>query len=308
MTDNLKRGISEATPKGMERYSLGLQWLIWLGVFMSCFFVAQLVSSGIILAYYKSVDIKIIAKDSAHLNVLRYAQMLASILGFLLPAIIFSKLKDNNANSYTHADKGFPALLLGLIPLMIFTIYPVIDISFFINKWMPWSSWYASFQEEYKSIVNGLMDSPKYSILLLNIITIALIPAISEEWLFRGTLQRLLVEKFNVHTAVFLSSCLFSFIHFEFSGFLPRIVLGMFLGYLYYYSGSLWASIYAHVLNNGSQIVFMYLNNNGIYKINIDQPEQPNVWELALYTVAFALLWLLFLRFLQKRKMSTFVF
>jgi len=52
--------------------------------------------------------------------------------------------------------------------------------------------------------------------------------------------------------------------------------------------------------------VLIYLNNNGIYKVNIDQPEMPNTWELVLYTVAFALLWLLFLRFLQKRKMSTF--
>lgn len=306
MTDNLKQGTSEVIPKVMERYSLGLQWLIWLGIFMGCFFVAQLVSSVIILAYYKSVDIKTIAQNPANLNVLRYAQMGASILGFLLPAIIFSKLKDKKANRYTHADKGFPLLLLVLIPLLILTIYPIIDISFFINKWMPWSNWYASFQEEYKTIVNGLMNNPKYSILLLNIVTIAIVPAICEEWIFRGTLQRLLVEKLNVHTAVFLASCFFSFIHFEFSGFLPRIVLGMFLGYLYYYSGSLWACIYAHVVNNGAQVVLIYLNNNGIYKVNIDQPELPNTWELVLYTVAFALLWLLFLRFLQKRKMSTF--
>jgi hypothetical protein len=91
MTDNLKQGTSEVMPKVMERYSLGLQWLIWLGIFMGCFFVAQLVSSVIILAYYKSVDIKTIAQNPANLNVLRYAQMGASILGFLLPAIIFSK-------------------------------------------------------------------------------------------------------------------------------------------------------------------------------------------------------------------------
>jgi membrane protease YdiL (CAAX protease family) len=293
--------------RAIDRYNLGMQWLIWLGIFAGCFFVAQIISSVIILSYYKSVDIRQIANHPDDLNVLRYAQMLASVFGFLLPALLFSKLKDKRVLYYSYADKGFTWLFWVLIPLLLMAIYPMIDISFFLNKWMPWNNWYASFQDEYKNIVEGLLKENSASVFVLNFITIALLPAVTEEWIFRGTLQRLLSERLNVHISVLLASVFFSFIHFEFSGFLPRIVLGMFLGYLYYYSGSLWASIWAHVVNNGTQVVFMYLNNRGIYKINIDQPEMPAVWELIVYTAAFVVLWYLFYHFSQKRKSSTFV-
>ncbi|MCC6582235.1 MAG: CPBP family intramembrane metalloprotease, partial [Chitinophagales bacterium] len=92
-----------------------------------------------------------------------------------------------------------------------------------------------------------------------------------------------------------------------FSGFLPRVILGMFLGYLFYYSGSLWTSIFAHAVNNGSQVVFMYLNNKGIYKMDVDNPVMPKALELIVYTAAFAGLCYIFYHFAQKRKNSTFV-
>ena len=110
----------------------------------------------------------------------------------------------------------------------------------------------------------------------------------------------------NIHIAGLLSSVVFSLIHFDFSGFLPRILLGMFLGYLFYYSGSLWTSIFAHALNNGSQVIFMYLNNKGIYKIDVDNPEMPAIWEILTYSVVFIVLWMIFYHFSQKNKKSNF--
>jgi len=293
--------------RSIDRYRLGVQWLIWLGIFAGCFFVAQVISSIIILSYYKSIDIQKIANHPEDMNVLRYTQMLASVCSFLLPALIFSTLKDKRVLHYSYANKGFPLLFLVLIPLLLMAIYPMIDITFFINKLMPWNNWYASFQDEYKNIVEGLLRDSSPYVFVLNFITIALLPAVSEEWIFRGSLQRLLSEKLNIHLSVVLSAIFFSFIHLEFSGFLPRIILGIFLGYLFYYSGSLWTSIWAHVVNNGSQVIFMYLNNRGIYKIDIDHPQMPTVWELIVYSTAFVVLWYLFYHFAQKRKSSIFV-
>ena len=302
MIDNWSNHHTDITSTTIERYSLSMQWLVWIGIFSICFFFAQLISSVIIISYYGSVDIKHIASQPDNLNALRYSQMLATIFSFFLPAIIFSRLKDKKFGRYEHVDKGFPFSYIVIISLMLVAIYPLIDFTFYINKWMPWSNWYASFQDDYKDIVKGLLQNDHIFIFVLNFITVALLPAICEEWIFRGTLQRLLSEKMNIHIAVFLASFFFSFIHFEFSGFLPRIVLGVFLGYLYYYSGSLWANIFAHAANNGAQVIFMYLNYKGIYKINIDQPELPKTWELIVYTAIFALLWYWFYRLTQKKK------
>lgn len=290
----------------INQYSLSIQWLIWAIIFMGCFFIAQLISSVLIVSYYKTVDLKEISTHPNNLNILRAAQMLASVFGFLVPALIFSALKDKKITRYAYADKKFPLLYLFIIPLMLYTVYPLIDSTYFINKWMPWNNWYAAFQDDYKVIVKGLLSGDSLFVLTLNLITIAILPAICEEWIFRGTLQRLFSEKMNIHLAVFMSSLFFSFIHFEFSGFLPRIVLGMFLGYLYYYSGSLWVNIYAHVVNNGAQVVFMYLNIKGIYKTDLDNPEMPSILELISYTAVFAIIWYLFLQYAQQRKISTF--
>ena len=172
---------------------------------------------------------------------------------------------------------------------------------------MFWSDWLKDLQTEYKYITENMLNNSTILNLILCFITVAILPAVCEEFLFRGTLQKLFNEKLNIHIAVILSSIIFSLVHFDFSGFLPRIALGMFLGYLFYYSGSLWTSIFAHIVNNGSQVIFMYLNNAGIYKMDVENPEMPKAWELIVYTVAFTGLWYLFYHFAQKRKNSIFV-
>ncbi len=292
--------------KGINKYDIGIQFLIWIGIFFGCFIIAQTVSAIIIFAYYKSVDIKQIASNVYNLNALRYAQMIASLLGFLLPAVLFSKLKENSFTKYVNANIGFNPLFLVLIPMLIYAFYPLINVSFFVNKIMPWNDWRADYQSEYKFIVDGLLKDNSWFVLVLNMLTIAIIPAICEEWIFRGTLQKLFSEKLNIHLAILFSSIIFSFIHFEFSGFLPRIILGMFLGYLFYYSGSLWLNIFAHAVNNGSQVVLMYLNNKGIYKMDVDHPEMPAIWEILVYTAGFVVLWMIFYHFAQKNKKSNF--
>jgi hypothetical protein len=304
LDDDLKT--SFAQPKGINKYDIGIQFLIWIGIFFGCFIIAQTVAGIIIFAYYKSVDIKQIASNVYNLNALRYAQMIASLLGFLLPALLFSKLKENSFTKYANANIGFNPLFLVLIPMLIYAFYPLINVSFFVNKIMPWNDWRADYQSEYKFIVDGLLKDNSWFVLVLNMLTIAIIPAICEEWIFRGTLQKLFSEKLNIHLAILFSSIIFSFIHFEFSGFLPRIILGMFLGYLFYYSGSLWLNIFAHAVNNGSQVVLMYLNNKGIYKMDVDNPEMPAIWEILAYTAGFVVLWMIFYHFAQKNKKSNF--
>ena len=93
---------------------------------------------------------------------------------------------------------------------------------------------------------------------------IAIIPSVGEELFFRGLLQRLFSEWFrNVHIAIFVTSFLFAAIHMQFYGFLPRMMLGILLGYLFYWTGSIWIPVFAHFLNNGSAVILSFLINRG---------------------------------------------
>ena len=108
--------------------------------------------------------------------------------------------------------------------------------------------------------------------LLVNLLIIALIPAIGEELTFRGVLQQSLTRGIkNPHVAILLSAALFSFIHFQFYGIL--------LGYMFYITNSLWTIILMHFLNNGSAVVLYYLNNKGTIDIDVDHfGQMQNPW------------------------------
>jgi len=95
--------------------------------------------------------------------------------------------------------------------------------------------------------------------LLINLFLIAIIPAIGEELLFRGVLQQLFAKwTGKIHLSIFISAFLFSAVHLQFFGFIPRFVLGIILGYMFYWSKNLWLPILAHFTNNALAIIFTY--------------------------------------------------
>ncbi len=104
----------------------------------------------------------------------------------------------------------------------------------------------------------GLMDHP-LGVLLL-IVTIAAVPALLEELMFRGVLQNLLHRSvINIHVAIFLTGIIFSAFHFQFQGFLPRMFMGIVLGYMYYWSRNIWLPIFGHFCFNAASLVGAYI-------------------------------------------------
>ena len=97
--------------------------------------------------------------------------------------------------------------------------------------------------------------------LLKNLVFIALFAGIGEELIFRGVLQRMLIRATKSSwLGIILTAAIFSGIHFQFYGFFPRLFLGILLGAIYWYSGSLWVAILAHFLYDAAVIVMVYLN------------------------------------------------
>jgi membrane protease YdiL (CAAX protease family) len=86
--------------------------------------------------------------------------------------------------------------------------------------------------------------------ILQTIFLMSIVPGFLEEIFFRGLILHWLKQKINVHAAIWLVGLLFSIIHFEWEGFIPRWALGAGLGYVYHCTGKLCFPILAHVGNN----------------------------------------------------------
>ena len=123
-------------------------------------------------------------------------------------------------------------------------------------------------KEEYANHLLDLIMTPEtYTGMLLNLLIIAAIPAIGEELIFRGIFQKILHNLLRSgHLSVWITSFLFSAMHFQFYGFLPRFILGMIFGYLFLWSRSLWLPILSHFINNAVPTIGAYIKGWG--KIN----------------------------------------
>lgn len=121
-------------------------------------------------------------------------------------------------------------------------------------------TWMRNAEDSAQAISNMLLMNNN---IIISILIIGVLTGLSEELLFRGGLQTLLHSRpMNIHIAIWLTAIIFSIMHFQFFGFVPRILLGAFFGYLAYWSGSLWTAIIAHALNNSTVIIAHHVNQN----------------------------------------------
>jgi hypothetical protein len=123
--------------------------------------------------------------------------------------------------------------------------------------------WMRSSEDAATRLTDQFLNTSKPIDLLINLLMIGLLPAIGEELLFRSALIGILRKgSRNIHWPVIISALIFSAFHLQFYGFFPRFVLGLILGYLFVYSGSVWVPALAHLVNNGTVVVVSWLMAN----------------------------------------------
>jgi len=131
--------------------------------------------------------------------------------------------------------------------------------------------WMVSAEEQASRLTKLLLSGNSPTDLFWNMLVIAVIPAIGEELLFRGIIQRQFAELAgNKHFGIVLTAFLFSALHMQFFGFFPRFVLGLVLGYLFQWSGNLWMPILAHFFNNALTVFLTWISARGVFKVNPD--------------------------------------
>ena len=211
---------------------------------------------------------------------------------FFVPALLFSYCASKKWLSYSASDKIAPPQMVGIVLILSLFILPVITCLGYVNEQitLPESlqkieCWMQEMEEANQAVLQTLTANSNIPILLLNIVIMALLPAFFEEFLFRGTVQPFLIKWFaNKHIAIIVTAFIFSAIHFQFFGFIPRFLLGIYLGYLFVWGKSLWLPIIAHFMHNAVSLIFDYgAQRRGIDLEGIDPNQIPEFYPVVIF-------------------------
>jgi uncharacterized protein len=210
--------------------------------------------------------------------VLKYFQIINQIGVFIAPAILFVILTDDHFSEYLGLDRGFKrvSILYGFVILVV--SLPFINWLVSVNNGMHLPSfltrveeWMRQSEDSAQKLTDAFLATGTWGGLLVNLVMIGGLAAIGEELIFRGVLVRLFREwTGNVHLAVIIPALLFSALHLQFYGFFGRSVLGIVLGYLFVWSGSLWVPIVVHFFNNAMAVIISFLIQRGTVQTNLE--------------------------------------
>jgi len=211
------------------------------------------------------------SKDPELMAMAKYFQIVSQIGTFLIPTILFAFL--DGGKVWTYLKLNIRPLFMTAVfsVLAIFAAVPLIN---FLSEWNAQMSlpsslkdielWMKDAEDKAAVVTANFLNVTTPGGFLINLLMIGVIPAIGEEFLFRGVLQKLFHQLTkNIHVSVILAAFLFSAIHMQFYGFIPRFMMGVMLGYVFVWSGSLWVPILIHFTNNSAAVVVSFLQGSG---------------------------------------------
>jgi uncharacterized protein len=199
-------------------------------------------------------------------NLLKYFQVVQSIGLFVIPPFILAWFFGRNSLKYLQIDRGIGLKTIVLTAFIMISAVPLINLLAHLNAQMslpdflaPVEQWMKEAEEAAQRLTETFLAADTLNDLMLNILIIAVIPAVGEELLFRGIIQRLFCEwTRNHHAGIWISAIIFSALHLQFYGFLPRTILGALFGYMLVWSGKMWIPITAHFVNNAMAVIIYY--------------------------------------------------
>lgn len=185
-------------------------------------------------------------------------------------------IEKQTLNSFSFQEVKPPVIILVALLVIIFMFFDALIIEWNQGIVFPESlkgieKWMKKSEETAGELTKFLTDFKTPSQLIVAMVVVAVLAGISEELLFRGVLQNITLRASgNPHVAIWFAAFVFSFIHFQFYGFFPRMLLGALFGYLYYWTKNIWVPIFAHFVNNGFTLLMAYLYSTKAVEVNIE--------------------------------------
>jgi membrane protease YdiL (CAAX protease family) len=209
--------------------------------------------------------------DPTTVAALKYFQVVNQLGIFVLPAVLFVLLTDNDLSGYLRIRGSWHKGSIIFGTLLILVSLPLNHWLMDLNGAIRFpgflsgvEEWMKAKEQEAEVLTEAFLSSTSTGGVLFNLLMIAAIAALGEELIFRGILIRIFHEwTRNVHLAVIIPAFVFSALHLQFYGFLPRFLLGVFLGYLFVWSGSLRVPVLVHFLNNAFAVIIAFLDSKG---------------------------------------------
>jgi membrane protease YdiL (CAAX protease family) len=279
------------------------QMLILFSLLIGLLIIGSVAAVGIITAKYglqTVTDVMAFNVTNPHdLNGLWILQIVSTTIPLFITPILFAWIIVRQPHEYLRDTPKFPLVLLAVAFVIMFFSMPLIELLSNINQKMVLPQ-FLKFIEDWMRSTEATAQKAQDAMLKMNTIgdmlfvlaIVALFTAIAEEFLFRGCLQTIFVKwTKNKHVAVWITAFLFSAFHFEFFGFLPRMMLGVLFGYFVIYSGSIWPAVVGHFVNNGTDVVITYLSQHKQLNIN---PNDQHVFNYAGYIISFIIILFLF--------------
>jgi hypothetical protein len=252
----------------LQQKSYWIQLLVLALLMIGGLLIFTSLGELIILLIYHTPNM---LEASDPVTAIRISQMLTTIGAFLVPALLFAYCQDRMWFNYNAANRKPPYAMTNIVLILSITLLPVVGVlSAFNQNIMPQEGSVAEFMRNMEEAANHILElvTSQHSTwdLISNLLIFAVLAGVCEEFFFQGALQPLMMKwTKNPHIGILITALIFSALHFQFYGFIPRFVLGVYLGYLFFWSRSLWLPILAHVLHNALSILIDYtLQGRGI--------------------------------------------
>lgn len=282
-----------------QQYSAGTQALLL--IFLFC--------GGAVIATLITMLIGLFTETSEmNMSMTRIIQTISSLGLFLLPAIGMALFCDTSPRHYLSLRKVNDERVWLLVLASMFLIAAPINFIAMLNQQMelptfmaPVEQWMRSQEDLALQLTQAMIGDGTPQLLAINLIVMALCPAITEEFFFRAALQRLIGKwNPNPHFVIWSAAILFSAFHLQFYGFIPRMLLGAYFGYLLLWTRSIWIPVFAHFINNATAIIGMSDRDLRESALVTGDIPTDQIFQYGIAAVISLILFILLNRYLKK--------
>lgn len=258
------------------------QFIIFLSIVAVSLIVISILGGLLLIPIY---DVNILLPgalnnldDPNTLAAVKMFQLINAFSVFIIPPVVFAFLVTKKKAAYLQLNQIPTFSSLIMVAIVMVAAMPAINWMVEMNSAMHLpefmsgiEDWMRSAETQAEKLTKAFLRMDTTRAFVFNLFLIAVIPAIGEELLFRGVMQKILVKwTGSVHVGIWIAAALFSAMHGQFFGFFPRMMLGAMFGYMLVWSGSLWLPILGHFINNGAAVVLLYLNGKGVISDEVE--------------------------------------
>jgi len=274
--------------------------LILLGMVL-VFAISLYIVGFVFLKFALGVDISMINQillepeaNAGGITALKIFNVFISIGTFVIPAFMFSLALNQKPVLFLKIRHPVKVYNYAFAIFLIIVSIPLTSWLYTINQQMKLPDGMADFEQYIKTLEESakhlteiFVRADTWSEYLLNVFVMAVVPAITEEIFFRGCLQNFVRMCFyNIHVSVIFAALIFSGVHGQFYGFLPRFELGIILGYAFAYSGNIWVSIAGHFFNNAIALTGSFID---MRNINIEFLKEDYIFPFYINIISLVL-------------------